>query len=141
MKKLVFLIVLFVPVVVFAQTADPQTTQSNEGLFGFFTWISGWAEDLWQSVSVDAPSALQRLVARIYEFCFVIWLYMEIEGIKFAWGIAKVILSDLAFGSQLNGLLSALPQDIKALLSILRFTDCVEMLVSAHVTRFVLTMV
>ena len=116
----------------------PVFAQDNSGLFGFFSWISSLGEDLYNAAAVDAPSAIQRFYATAIEWFAVIWINAQIEAVKFAWGVAKVILEDLAFGSTLNALMSSLPNDVQAFLGVIRFADCVEILVGAHVTRFVM---
>lgn len=118
--------------------AFPVMAAEETGLSAFFTYVSGWFEDTYDVIANDVPSAFQRFIASIYQFGFIIWLHIQISSIEFAWGVAKAILEDLAFGSQLNSLLAGLPQDIRAFISLFRITDCIEILVSAKVTQFVL---
>lgn len=143
-KHLTFFLLVAVPFVVFGDDSGTETANaasSGTGLFDFFSVASGFFDDIYTAVTVDAPSAFQRFLASVIEWATIIWLKMQIESIQFAWGVAKVILEDLQFGSSLNSVLSALPNDVKAFLAIIRFPDCIEILAGAHVTRFVMSII
>lgn len=139
MRGLLIFTLVFVPVLAIAQDTETATqTADNSGMFGFFSFASGFFEDVYSAIAVDAPSAIQRLFAALIEWGAVAYLYAKVEAITFAWGVAKVILEDLAFGSTLNSLISGLPQDIRAFIGVIRLPECIEILAGAHITRFVM---
>lgn len=142
MRGLLIFTLVFVPVFAIAQETETATqTADNAGMFGFFSFASGWFEDVYTAIAVDAPSSIQRLFAALIEWCAVAYLYAKVEAITFAWGVAKVILEDLAFGSTLNSLMSGLPQDVRAFIGVIRLPECIEILAGAHVTRFVMGLI
>lgn len=143
MKKILFFALVFIPVLAIAQDADTATTtteNANAGIFGFFSYAGSFFEDVYTAVAIDAPNAIHRFVAFSIEWFAVAWIYAKIESIQFAWQVAKVILEDLAFGSTLNSLISGLPGDMKAFISLIRIPECIELLASAHITRFVMSL-
>lgn len=124
--------------VAFGQDTPAETVK---GITGFFSKTTGFFEDTWTFMTVETPSAIQRFFAWVIIWGVKFWIVTQIEIIQFSWGVAKVILEDLALGTNLNAVLSSLPPDLKAFCVQARVLDAVEVLFTAHVTRFVMNIV
>lgn len=133
MRLFVFLF-LMLPLTVLAQ----QQTQGS-GIDGFWGAVMSYFGDFWNVLTVEVPGSVARFFAWVIEWGVLLKLHLQLEGIKFGWQIAKVIIEDLSFGSQVNVLLDALPNDLRAFLSIIRLVDALELLFTAHITRFVMS--
>jgi len=125
-----YLILLLIPLPVFAGT----------GLGDFFGFFTGWAEDIYLTVTNDVPSMLERLAAYVIYLVAYIKVELMINSITFAWGIAKVMLDDVGFASLLQSLINQLPGDLRSVLTLINFDKAVEWIMTAHVTRFVLNL-
>lgn len=111
---------------------------ADSGLGSFFTWVAGIGEDFWLLVTQESPDMIDRFFAWVIEWAIYLKFQLELAAIKTAWNIAKVILTDLQFGNQLNALLALLPPDMQAAIMKLRILDGIEILINAMLTKFVL---
>ena len=58
--------------------------------------------------------------------------------LKNAWDVASVVLQQMQITPVLQGYLNALPSDVVIWISTFRIPDCMNILLNAHATRFVL---
>lgn len=130
--RALFFVVLMLPAMAYAQ---------ESGLGAFFSGANQFFSDISDFFMHDTPSMIQRAFAYLLEWGAYLKFYVQYESMKFAWGVAKLILEDLAFGTQLQQLLTPLPQDVKATLASFRVMDAIEILITAHVTRYVMDLV
>lgn len=120
----------------------PAVALGQESGFGaFFTGANKFFDDMALFFLEDTPSMIQRFFAYIIEWAVYLKFYLQLEAVQFAWGVAKLILEDLAFGTQLQSMLAPLPQDVKATMASLRIMDALEILITAHVTRYVMELI
>ena len=110
---------------------------AGTGLGDFFSWITGWGEDLYQLVSNDVPNMFERMYAWLVYWVTFIKISLMISSIQFSWGVAKVILDDFGWTLLINTLLTRLPQDTQALIYALKLPTAFEWVLTAYLTRFV----
>lgn len=94
--------------------------------------------DLWTYFFDDVPNLLQKFFAWLIVWLVKAKIYIQLETIKFSWGVAKVIISDLQIMSQITAQINLLPQDVRQILVDMRLFDGVNLLLTAYVTRFVM---
>lgn len=69
------------------------------------------------------------------------WLEMQLSGLIFAWDVAKGVVSNLGIASAITGAWSALPADVAASARFFRIPEALNLLLTAGVTRFVMTFI
>ena len=119
----------------------PSYAFADTGIGEFFGWITGIGEDFWTLLTVKSPSMFERFWTWALEWYILAKLYGWISAVKVAWGVASVILADLALGSQLNSLMGFLPNDVQAALVQLKLLDAIEMLIQAFIARFAMNVI
>lgn len=129
MKKL-FILFLFVP---FLATADTYTD-----IGGASQMVADSFDEMWTYLFDDVPSLIERATA-----WFIVWsvkakIYMQLELIKYSWGVAKVIIADLNIMSQITSQISVLPIDVRQAFIDMRLFDGINLLFQAFVTKFVM---
>jgi len=127
-KGFVFLFIAFL----FAAPAYAGT-----GLGDFFSWFTGWAEDVHHAFTNDVPSMFERMYAWLVYWVTYMKITLMISSIEFSWGVAKVILDDFGWTAIINSLLTSLPPDTQALISALKLPTAFEWVLTAYITRFV----
>lgn len=90
----------------------------------------------------EAPSGITYLLTQFFSWAIqkftVFWISMQVEAIKFGWGVAKDILSDLQVSQRIMEYLGMLPAPVREAISFFRGPECIANLLTAHVTRFVM---
>lgn len=130
MKKLIFLIFVFVPFAVFADTYQ------NAG--GASQMVADSFGELWTYLFSDAPSLFQRAFNYAYEFAFKIKLYLVEMSLIASWAIAKEIIESFQIMSTITSTIGTLSPDVRQALVDMRLFDAINLLLQAQVTRFVL---
>ncbi len=130
MKKILFLIVIFVPFLAFGDT--------YQNAAGASQMVADSFGEMWTFFFDDVPSMLQRLTGWLIVWLVKAKIYAQLELIKYSWGVAKVIIQDLNIMSQITSQMSILPQDVKQALVDMRLFDGVNLLFQAYMTRFVM---
>ena len=110
---------------------------AGTGLGDFFSWFTGWAEDVHHAFTNDVPSMLERMYAWLVYWVTYMKITLMISSIEFSWGVAKVILDDFGWTAIINSLLTSLPPDTQALISALKLPTAFEWVLTAYITRFV----
>jgi len=109
---------------------------ADSGLGGFFSYVSGLGEDVWNLATVSTPNMIERMFAYLLQWYITVEFYLLKQALEFSWQISGVVLEDLALGSKLNNAISFLPNDVQAALVQMRILDGIELLLQAYVTRF-----
>ena len=130
-KGFVLLFITFL----FLITAAP--AYAGTGLGDFFSWFTGWAEDVHHAFTNDVPSMFERMYAWLVYWATYMKITLMISSIEFSWGVAKVILDDFGWTAIINSLLTSLPPDTQALISALKLPTAFEWVLTAYITRFV----
>jgi hypothetical protein len=132
MKKIIFIafILLF-----------PTFALADTGIGNFFSWLTGIGDDFWTLITVKTPTLFDRFWAYLLEWLILAKIYMWISAAKISWGVASVIIADLALGSQLNSLMGFLPNDVQAALVQLKLLDAIEMIIQAFIARFAMSII
>ena len=130
MKKLIFILLVFMPCFAFAET------YADTG--GFFQMIGDFFNGIWDFFFVDIPNLIQRALAY-----FIIWytkasLYAQFEFMKYSWGVAEIIIQDLNIMSLITAQMTLLPLDVRQAFVDMRFFDGVNLLLNAYMTKFVM---
>jgi hypothetical protein len=111
---------------------------AESGLQGFAQSILDFFSDFWEAITEGIPNLLQRLAAWAFEAAVFLKFLLYLESIKFAWGVAKLVLEDLSISSTLSQFFGALPPTARAILVDIRFPDAVNVILNAYVTKAVL---
>ena len=130
MKKLIFVLFVFVPFFAFAET------YSDTG--GFFQMIGDFFNNIWDFFLVDIPELIKRALAY-----FIVWyskakIYALYELMKFSWDVAEIIIEDLGIMSQIAAQMSLLPPDVRQAFVDMRLFDGINLLLNAYMTKFVM---
>lgn len=89
------------------------------GIFQFFS-------DLW------AYSVTQLII---------LYFKIQLEALKFSWGIAQGVISGMGVNNLIQNSWSGIPVDVQATLNFFRIPEAVNLLISAVVTRFVMSVI
>lgn len=116
-------------------------SETYQGEGGAFQMISDNFKTFKDLVFLDVPSLLQRWVAYLIELSVKIKLYIEIKAVEFAWGVAKQLLLNIGIMSEITAQVGALNQDLKQALVHMRLFDGLNIVLTAHMTRYVLGMI
>jgi hypothetical protein len=65
---------------------------AESGLQGFAQSILDFFSDFWEAITEGIPNLLQRLAAWAFEAAVFLKFLLYLESIKFAWGVAKLVL-------------------------------------------------
>lgn len=132
MKK-IFLLLLIVPAAAAADTYQDAAGTSQ--------MLADSITDFWDFTYSDWVQMVQRFYAWALVWFVKAKLYAELESMKFAWGVAKIIIEDLQIMSQITAQMSALPVDVRQALVDMRVFDGINILLNAYVTKFVLRII
>lgn len=130
MKKILFISLLFLPFLVLADTYQDAAGASQ--------MVADSFGDLWTYFFEDVPSFFERMFKYVYEFAFQIKLYFFEMALKASWTIGKEIIESFQIMSSITSGVSALSPDVRQALVDMRLFDGINLLLQAHVTRFVL---
>jgi hypothetical protein len=133
MKKLIFILFMFLPCFAYAET--------YEGIGGFFQMIGDFFDNIWEFFFTDIPNLIQRALAY-----FIVWatkakIYAMYEFMKFSWQVAEIIIQDLNIMSQITAQVSLLPPDVRQAFIDMRLFDGINLLLNAYMTKFVMNFI
>lgn len=134
LSSFLFISLLILPMVVFAQ--DAGATYKDEA--GTSQMIADSFKELWSYFFDDVPSMMERFFAWAIIWLVKAKIYLQLESMKFAWGVAKVIIADLNIMSQITAQMGALPPDVRQALVDMRLFDAINLVLQAYVTKFVM---
>lgn len=102
------------------------------GIFSdYLTYLVFW---LSEGIYDFIVSAFAWLIIKVEQFK---WWWLK-ESLIFAWDIGSQILKDLDISSKLNSAWSSLDSDTLKWLSFFRVPECINVLLNAGATRFVM---
>jgi len=130
MKKILFLMFVFVPFLAFGDTYQDAAGASQ--------MVADSFSEMWAFFFDDVPSMFQRATGWIIVWLVKAKIYAQLELMKYSWGVAKVIIADLNIMSQITSQMSVLPQDVRQALVDMRLFDGLNLLFQAFMTRFVM---
>jgi hypothetical protein len=108
---------------------------------GAFQMISDYFQTFQDLVFNDVPNMLQRFTAYVIELAVKVKLAIQLAAIEFAWGVAKQMLLNIGIMSEITAQVGALNQDVKQALVDMRLFDGLNIVLTAHMTRYVLGLV
>jgi len=91
-------------------------------------WISDFFGDgevnLWQQIEAHL---------------FIWWLKIKIAAVQHAWGVAQAVIQQLGISSAVQSAWASIDSTVMGYLTFFKVPDAVNVLISARVTRLVLT--
>lgn len=111
---------------------------AGTGIEDFLSWITGWGEDIYATLTVGVPGMMHRFSAYLVELWVVVTLYLQLEAMEFSWLVAKEIMADLHFSESLNAAMGHLSPNTRAMIGVLNLDFALESLLTARLTRFVM---
>jgi len=91
----------------------------NDGVYGFFT----------------------EAIAYVFQTLILLWFKLQLEGIKFAYQVASLVLDGLNISQTLNAAWSSLPSDVASAARFFRVPEAFNLLISAGATRLVMSFI
>jgi hypothetical protein len=70
----------------------------------------------------------------------VFYISMKLAGIKFAWGVAQIVLTNLNVFSTVQSAWSVIPPDVYSMMDFFNIPKAVNIILNAGATRFVLNL-
>lgn len=131
--RIIILLLLTIPFVV--------TAAQYQNTGGAFQMISDYFKTFQDLVFNDVPNMLQRFTAYVIELVIQAKLAAQLYAIEFAWGVAKQLLLNIGIMSEITAQIGALNQDVKQALVDMRLFDGLNIVLTAHMTRYVLGMI
>ena len=131
---------LYIAIVIILLTSFSAVAADSGGITGFAQDVINYFSDFWKAITDGIPSLFQRMAAWAIEAALLIQFYLYFEGMKFAWGVAKIILDDLSISSTLASFFGVLPSTTRAILIDIRIPDAINVILNAFVTRAVMRM-
>ncbi|QTE84363.1 DUF2523 family protein [Shewanella algae] len=116
----------------------PSAYANTGGIAGFAQQVIDYGADFWLAITEGVPDMFMRMTAWAFEAAVYLKFMLYLEGIKFSWGVAKLVLQDLSISQTLNTFAGALPSTLRAVLVDIRFFDAVNVILQAFVTRMVM---
>lgn len=93
---------------------------------------------LWEAIKWFFTDGLYELAVTVFANIIIAFIGLTKIMTQFAWDTAKQILLDLKITEAINNAWGMLDSKILAVLNYLRLPDLLNMIFSAHVTRYVL---
>jgi hypothetical protein len=81
------------------------------------------------------------LLRQFYKICVLISVAGSLQAITFSWDVASEILSSLNLSSILQSAFSQLDFNVVSVISFFRIPEAINLILSAHVTRQVMTFI
>lgn len=103
-------------------------------LLDFIKWLADWFND-------GIYGWFEQAVAWAFTELFILWLQIKLWALKFAWGVANNLLTNLGVSATIASAWGALPSDLMQTALFFRVPDALNLLLAAGVTRFVLSFV
>ncbi len=100
-------------------------------IFEFFQFISDW-------LTVDIYPFLEEVFAQLITWVLVWKIKAQIFFVSFSWGVAKNILINIGLSGVISSAWASLDSQLVGYLTFLRLPECINLLLQAIVTRFVL---
>lgn len=135
MKMKLFVCLLLVSVPAFA--AD-DSSHWYGFILDFFNWIKEIISNFTATFLDGLINTARRAITFFVEYAVIIKLKIWLSGAEFAYGVAKEISNDLNLSSYLMQAVSALPSDLKYVLNLWGIPNCLNIIMNAYLTKFVM---
>lgn len=103
-----------------------------EFIADFFNWIALMHDQL-QDVVAD-------LFTKLSAWFVIAVTHAKIEGAKFAWGVAQEIMNSLNLSGTIDQYWGMIDSKIMGTITYLKIPDALNLILNAHLTRYVLSM-
>jgi hypothetical protein len=130
MKKILFICLLCVPFLAFADT--------YKDISGASQMVADSFSSLWTFFFEDIPSVITDLFKFLMEIALEVKLFIAYHFMQAAWLIAKDMIDSLQIMSTIAANVHLLPQDVRQALVDMRLFEGFNLIVQAYVTRFVM---
>ncbi len=127
------LLFLFTFLAFSASAADGETTEYFGALWDFIDWVYEAMDDIQQ--------AILDFLIEIGKTLFLWYLEVKLSSLEFMWSIAESFINSLNITDTITSNFGGLSSDIQAFMTELRLGEAINLLLSAHITRFLLNLV
>lgn len=79
-------------------------------------------------------------IAYFLKYLVIFWINMKTQGLLFAWNIAESTINALNVGQQIQPVWNSLSSDVRSNASFFRVPESLNILLTAFMTRFVMSM-
>lgn len=100
-------------------------------IFDFFQMISDWLDN-------GIYDFFEEVYAQVLTWVVVWYIKCKIFAVTFAWGVAYNVLVNIGLSSAITSAWSGVDSTLLGYLTFLRLPECINLLLQALVTRFVL---
>ncbi|MBQ4811296.1 DUF2523 domain-containing protein [Pseudoalteromonas luteoviolacea] len=135
MKRYIFVCSCIIILMLYMSTA---TATQYSGFDGWMDLISDFITDFWEFFDTDLPELVKRFFVWVVQWFILLKLKIELQSIQFAWFIGKQILENFNIGSRIVSAASALPLDMQSALLDMRLFDALNIILNAHISRYVM---
>lgn len=126
MRSLLFIFIIFIPSVAFADDGS------------FLDYVGNRINDLHYTITQEIPSVFHRFVAWGIEYYSLAVITVKLQTIEFAYLVAKQIATDINISAYLASSISQMPSGVRWALQELGFANGLNLLINAYITRFVM---
>lgn len=81
---------------------------------------------------------LEGALERVTAWLIVWYIEIKIYALTFSWSVASLILQNIGLTDLINDMWAGLDSELLAFITYLKIPDCINMLLSAYTTRFVM---
>lgn len=103
-------------------------------MFEFLEFLANWFND-------GIYTWFEEAMAYVFSTLILLWFKLQLEGLKFAWGIAQGIIANLGVSSAIQNAWAGLPSDVSQAAAFFRVPEAFNILISAGVTRLVMSFI
>lgn len=102
-------------------------------LFDLFKSVADWFTD-------GSYGFFEEFTAYLFQSFILLWFKLQLEGIKFAYNVATLVLDGLNISGTLTAAWNTLPSDMAAA-RFFRIPEAFSLLISAGATRMVMSFI
>lgn len=103
-----------------------------------FTSIVNFFNTIWNFLSNGIYDLLVWVFRSFIEFYTLATLKIQLFALTLGWDVAKGIIVDMQLSSRLQGFFDALPSSVSVNLLALRIPECISIILTAYITRYVI---
>ena len=105
----------------------------------FFESIGSNIQSVTDFFVTDIPDFFASLYASFIQYATYARIKMTIWSVQFSYQIAQSLIQELSVTQYLDSALASIPSNIGYYLNILGIPDCIQLIIEAWVTRFVIS--
>lgn len=133
LKLFICLLVVSVP----ALAADDSSSWYSF-IFDFIDWLKEIIADFTATFFDGFAALIHRAMAYFIIYSVKVKLYLYLNTLEFAYAIAQEISQTLNLFGYLSEALSFLPSDLKYVMNLWGIPNCLNIIMNAYLTRFVM---